>query len=231
MTIYAIFIIICINQNPEGDNPMEEKVFEGLKYLVCYPKDFSKDKKHPLVLFLHGAGTRSDVTDKLRNGTSLTNIQKHQDERGYIIVAPLCPEESNWNEQMAVLIRLTETYRELPYIDKQRIHVTGKSMGGYGTWAICTLKPHWFASAMPLCGGGIGGFASSLVDVPIRAFHGLRDTAVDPIESLQMAKAVNLAGGHAELILFAELTHNCWTTVYSDEKNLDWLLSFKKESK
>ena len=39
-------------------------------------------------------------------------------------------------------------------------------------------------------------------------------------------KAVNMYGGHAELILFPELEHNCWDEVYSDEKNYDWLLSF-----
>ena len=209
---------------------MEEKIFDGLKYLVYYPKNFSEDKKHPLILFLHGAGTRSSSADKLKGGTSLENLQKYQDERGYVIVAPLCPEESNWYEQMNVLLRLVETIRQLPYIDKTRVHVTGKSMGGYGTWAICTLKPHWFASAMPLCGGGIPGFSKYLVDVPFRAFHGLCDTTVDPIESLQMAKAVNAAGGYVELILLPHVTHNCWTPAYSDENNIDWLLSYTKEN-
>jgi len=64
------------------------------------------------------------------------------------------------------------------------------------------------------------------VDVPIRTFHGLRDKTVDPIESVQMAKAVNINGGHAELILFPELAHNCWDAVYTSEKNYDWLLGF-----
>ena len=66
----------------------------------------------------------------------------------------------------------------------------------------------------------------NLVNLPIRAFHGLCDQVVDPIESLQMAKAVNMQGGHAELILFPELGHTCFYSVYSDEKNYDWLLSF-----
>ena len=102
-------------------------------------------------------------------------------------------------------------------------------MGGYGTWALATLYPKWFASAMPICGGGIGGFAKNLVDIPIRTFHGLCDTTVDPIESLQMVKAINLAGGKAELILFPGLKHNCWDAVYTDEKNYDWFLSFTNQ--
>ena len=83
---------------------------------------------------------------------------------------------------------------------------------------------------MPVCGGGLGGFAFKLVDVPIRTFHGLRDTVVDPIESLQMVKAVNMAGGYAELILFPHHPHNCWTDAYTDEKNFQWLMSYTKEN-
>ena len=38
---------------------MEEKIFEGLTYLISYPKGFDKEKKYPLVILLHGAGSFS----------------------------------------------------------------------------------------------------------------------------------------------------------------------------
>ena len=204
---------------------MEEKALAELRYLISYPAGFQKDRKYPLVIFLHGAGTRGHDMNRLQNNSCVQNLLKRQDERGYILLAPLCT-RGNWNEWMSLLIRLVETCRAAPYVDESRIHLTGNSMGGYGTWALATLHPYWFASAMPVCGGGIAGFAMNLVHLPIRAFHGLRDTTVDPLESLQMAKAVNTHGGHAELILFPDLEHNCWDAVYSDEKNYDWLLSF-----
>ena len=204
---------------------MEEKFFEELKYLISYPEGFEEEQTYPLVIYLHGAGSRSETTEILRRNSCFLNLQKRQTARGYILLAPLC-RRGNWNECMAILIRLIENMRELPYVDKARLHLTGNSMGGYGTWMLSTLRADWFASAMPLCGGGISAFANELVDLPIRAFHGLRDQRVDPSESLQMAKAVNLEGGHAELILFPELPHDCWTAVYSDERNYDWLLSF-----
>ena len=204
---------------------MEEKIFEGLKYLISYPEGFQGNKQYPLVLFLHGAGGRSDTTDRLRKNSSVNNLLKRQNARGYILIVPLC-HRGTWNEWMSVLVHLVKEYRETPYIDKTRIYLTGYSMGGYGTWTLATLYPNWFASAMPICGGGIAAFAMNLVNLPIRTFHGFRDTVVDPVESLQMAKAVNLQGGHAELILFPEQGHNCFYTVYSDEKNYDWLLSF-----
>ena len=50
-------------------------------------------------------------------------------------------------------------------------------------------------------------------------------------ESMMMAKAVNMAGGHAELILFPELPHNCWDTVYADDQNYAWMFSFTADRK
>ena len=204
---------------------MEEKVFEGLPYLISYPEGFQEDEKYPLLIFLHGAGTRSENTEILQKSASLLNLRKRQDTRGYILLAPLC-KNGDWFAWMTPLLHLVGEIRELSYIDETRLHITGNSMGGYGTWEFSSLRPDWVASAMPICGGGLGGFAKNLVDVPIRTFHGLRDKTVDPIESVQMAKAVNNAGGHAELILFPQLSHNCWDAVYTDERNYDWLFSF-----
>lgn len=113
-------------------------------------------------------------------------------------------------------------------MDQTRVYLTGNSMGGQGTWDLSALRPDWFAAAMPVCGGG-NVMSKQLVDLPIRSFHGLRDEIVDPAVTLQMVKKVNLAGGHAELILFPQCKHNIWDEVYDDERNYDWLFSFTTE--
>lgn len=209
---------------------MEENIFEGLKYLLSFPKGFRQDQKYPLIIFLHGAGTRSDSLERLGRNANVGRLLERQDARGYLLLAPLCP-NADWNEWMKPLVGLVKHYRTLSYIDETRVYLTGNSMGGYGTWTLATHHPDWFAAAMPVCGGGVPAFTKGLVDLPIRAFHGLKDTLVDPIESLQMVKAVNRNGGYAELILFPECAHNCWSAVYSDESNYDWLLSFTTERK
>ncbi|MBQ8893945.1 MAG: dienelactone hydrolase family protein [Clostridia bacterium] len=203
----------------------EQKQFKDLKYLISLPEEPAEGERFPLVIFLHGAGTRSENTALLERNSNFVNLYKRQQARGYVLLAPLCS-VNNWNEVMPTLLELVDTVRNAPYIDSKRVHLTGNSMGGYGTWELSSLRPEWFASAMPVCGGGIPWMAGKLVDLPIRTFHGLCDPTVDPIESLQMAKAVNKKGGHAELILFPELAHNCWDRVYSTEANYDWLLKF-----
>ena len=203
---------------------MEEKVFDGLTYLISYPEGFQADKKYPLVIFLHGAGSRGETAARLHKNFSLSCIRKRQNARGFILLAPHC-KGVTWNEWMTPLLHLVEQFRELPYVDDTRIHLTGNSMGGFGTWTLTSLRPDWFASAMPVSGGA-NGFARRLVDLPIRAFHGLCDEIVDPFLTLQAAKDVNTAGGHAEVIFFPYNKHDIWEEVYDDDKNYDWLLSF-----
>ncbi len=203
---------------------IEEKQFAQMKYLLSYPEGFDPQKKYPLVVLLHGAGTRSKETTILRGNSVFVQLKKEQ-TRGYVLLAPLCS-VNNWNEVMQTLIQLVDTVRNSAFIDITRVHLTGNSMGGYGTWELASERPDWFASIMPGCGGGIGWMAEMLKDVPVRTFHGLLDTVVDPIESLQMAKAVNRSGGHCELILYPDLAHNCWDRAYADPANLDWLLQF-----
>ena len=35
---------------------MEERFFEGLTYLISYPKEFDEEKKYPLVILSRSAG-------------------------------------------------------------------------------------------------------------------------------------------------------------------------------
>ena len=204
---------------------MEYCEFQSVKYLLSCPDGSDTHKKYPLVIFLHGAGTRSDELSKLVSNGNFKALNRHRNEKDYVLLAPLCS-VTNWNEVMPTLIALVDDIRHRDYIDITRVYLTGNSMGGYGTWELASLRPDWFASAMPVCGGGMGWMAGTLVDVPIRTFHGMIDTVVEPNESLAMARAVNLKGGHAEVILYPDLAHNCWDRVYGDISNIDWMMAF-----
>ncbi len=57
-----------------------------------------------------------------------------------------------WNDAVlfALLDEIVERYR----VDVDRIHVTGFSMGGYGTWDMALHSPRRIATLSPICGGG-----------------------------------------------------------------------------
>ena len=65
---------------------MEEKIFEGLTYLISYPEGFCEDKKYPLVILLHGAGSREETTESLRKHGCLkeTGKQEAGSAQGYV---------------------------------------------------------------------------------------------------------------------------------------------------
>ena len=63
------------------------------------------------------------------------------------------PEPQPWletDELSALLDEIVEKYK----VDKDRIYVTGLSMGGFGTWALAASSPDRFAALVPICGGG-----------------------------------------------------------------------------
>ena len=202
---------------------IDEYQHKNLKYIFYLPENFEEGKKYPLIISLHGAGSRGMDIDILKRNPCTTRIRAHQ-YKGYIFAAPLC-HGRDWNEIMESVIDWVSELRSRPYIDTDRVYLTGVSMGGYGTWELAMLRPEWFAAIMPICGGGIPAFTKRLINVPVRTFHGLLDDVVDPIESLEMVKALNRFGGHAELILYPDLKHSCWMTVYATEEHYDWLLS------
>ena len=93
----------------------------------------------------------------------LLQIKKRKDARNFIILAPHC-KGVTWSEWMDPLLHLIEQFRQLPYVDETRIHLTGNSMGGFATWTLATLRPDWFASAMPIAGGA-NGFTKRLTEI------------------------------------------------------------------
>ena len=154
----------------------------------------------------------------------LFTCTERNDDLPFVIVVPQC-NKNTWFDHFETLKEFAFEIAGADFTDAARYYLMGVSMGGYGTWELAMIRPEWFAAIMPICGGGIPAFTKKLINVPVRTFHGLLDDVVDPIESLEMVKALNRFGGHAELILFPDLKHSCWIRVYDTEENYDWLLS------
>jgi len=65
-------------------------------------------------------------------------------------------------------------------IDRDRIYLTGHSMGGAGTWHMIAHRPGYFAAAVPVCGHPDPATARTVASVPIWNFHGEKDD-VEPL--------------------------------------------------
>ncbi len=202
--------------------------FEEMQYVMRLPENYEEGKRYPVLLFLHGAGTRGTNINKLKYNAFFKETAKYEDFP-FVTVAPLCHENS-WFDLLETLKRFTLYIRDLPFADTERMYVMGNSMGGYGTWQMGISLPEVFAAMVPLCGGGMYPFAGRLIDMPVWAFHGGMDTVVPPEESKKMVDAVNKRGGNAKLTIYPEKKHNIFAVTYQNKAVFDWLLTHKRIS-
>jgi len=228
----------------------QKKVYaskEGtLNYRIHIPEKMDTGKKYPLVLFFHGAGSPGDDnTRQIVNGPK--DILAYSEATGnpVIILAPQCPKDGRWvnvslkdlnavkpekpSAQMSlVMALLEETVSKLP-VDKDRIYVTGLSMGGAGTWDILQRMPSTFAAAIPVCGyGAEKDKAAAIKDVPIWVFHGNADPTVSVKFSQNMVEALKGVGGNVKYTEYDKVGHDAWTRTYSNQEVLKWLFDQRK---
>lgn len=198
-----------------------------LKYLMAFPESFDPKQKYPVILFLHGAGTRGSNLEKLKNNPFFNEIAKYKDFP-FVILAPQCS-ENTWFDMFERLKDFSADIVRFDFADPKRIYLMGASMGGYAVWQLAMSMPDYFAAAVPICGGGMYWNAGRLVNLPIWAFHGGRDATVFPEESKKMTDAVNAAGGSAKLTIYPENSHDSWSDTYSNPEVFKWLLTNKNQ--
>ena len=206
----------------------ECKQFESLNYIVHYPKRYRAGKRYPVLLQLHGAGTRGITLEQYEASDSFDVISASAGEK-MIIVAPHCTANS-WCDRFETLIRFANWLATAEFTDPARLYLLGGSMGAYAAWQLAMSQPALFAAMIPICGGGMYWSASRLVNVPIWAFHGAKDTTVRPEESTKMVEAVNKKGGQAKLTVYPENAHDAWNDTYRNPEVFTWLLSHKNNN-
>ncbi len=206
------------------------KVISGgyLRYLE-YIGAFNANEKGPLLIYLHGAGSRGNSFSCInRNVGPFGEINKGRDIPA-TIVAPLCHCDT-WFDLFQILSEFIEDNINKDYIDKSRVYLCGVSMGGYAAWQMAISHPEWFAALVPVCGGGMYWNAARLKNIPIWAFHGECDNVVYPEESIKMVNAVKANGGNAKITLYPKTEHNSWEQVFSDDNMWQWMFSQKKNN-
>ena len=200
----------------------------GCNYLLFLPESYGQEEKHwPLMLFLHGAGERgNDLQLVKKHGPP--KIAEKQKDFPFIVVSPQCPKDQWWNDNIDVLINLLDDIVAKYDVDRDRIYLTGLSMGGYGSWALGSKYPDRFAAVAPICGGGMRIMASGFKDVPVWAFHGAKDKVVPLEESEEMVAAINARGGDAKLTVYPDAGHDSWSETYDNQEFYDWLLNHRR---
>ncbi|MCP4513314.1 MAG: hypothetical protein GY826_43725 [Fuerstiella sp.] len=211
---------------------------ETFHYRLMPPLNAEEGKQYPLVLFLHGAGERG--TD---NALQLLYLPEQMAQPRWrerfpcYILAPQCRANQRWvevdwglpethnaptepSDQIKVVLQILETTLAEESIDRNRIYLTGLSMGGVGSWDLGVRRPDLFAAVATICGGADNSTVTALSDVPMWVAHGDADTAVPVRRSRLAVDALRKGGGNAVYVELPGVGHNSWTPSYSDNDGL-----------
>lgn len=226
--------------SPQKGSFYDEKNGNSLPYCLYVPKDYSPKKKYPVILFLHGAGELgNDNTSQLRCISNM--FKKNGDFIAQCIL--VCPQTSVWWNLDGVIpgdgkgtltsaLHLLEDIEKTYSCDKNRLYVTGLSMGGYATWDLLERYGDIFAAGVPLCGGGNAYNGAAFKDIPIRIYHGTADGTVSFSNSKRMYDAIVAAGGkNVELFPLEGYGHDVWNYTYGDRDMFSWLFAQNKANK
>jgi len=226
-TKFIFSILILLISISHANAQQEAKSMAQYKnYLLFVPDTLPDSGQYPLMLFLHGSGER---------GSNINLVKKHgppsfldtNTDFPFVVVSPQCPSNKTWNTQnlLALLDHIEST---LP-IDKNKIYVTGLSLGGYGTWDLAQAAPERFAAIAPICGGGNLENIYKMRNVPTWVFHGAKDNAVPHQESDRLVKQLKEYKSDVKYTLYPNLAHNCWLKTYKNQELYSWLLSKEKK--
>jgi len=211
----------------------EKRIMKTVKlnYLLYLPKGYDNSKKKfPLILFLHGAGERGDDLSKVKIH-GIPKIVEQKDDFPFIAVSPQCPADSWWPAEIDALNALLDDIIKKYRVDKNRIYLTGLSMGGYGTWSLAIAHPEKFAAIVPICGGGDPDKVSAIKDIPVWVFHGAKDSLVKLEQSEKMVNALKQIGGNVKFTVYPDADHDSWTATYDNPELYEWLLQQSKSKK
>lgn len=203
---------------------IEKLEYNGIKYLLYYPKNYVEGKKYPVMFHLHGAGSRGTDFEMFDESSVILRILNREDSplsNGFCVF-PQCSTDT-WFDRFSELLGLVKHIYEQPYVDQSRFNGSGISMGGYAIYQVMQSLPELFHKAIICCGGGMYWNSGRIKDVKFRIFHGELDTAVYPEEARRMYARLKEACADVTLTIYPDCDHNCWDKTYTNYDNLAWL--------
>ncbi len=121
-----------------------------VRYTLYLPPSIEKKKSLPLILVLHYGGT---VTPYFGKDILVYLVEPAFQSLEAIMVSPDCPART-WNNpisEKAILALIDNLLANYP-VDKNKIIITGYSMGAVGTWYFVSRHPGLFSAAIPISG-------------------------------------------------------------------------------
>ncbi|MDF2524055.1 MAG: hypothetical protein K0R31_1696 [Clostridiales bacterium] len=217
-----------------------------LPYNFYVPSNYDPDKKYPVILVLHGVGQRApgQPLDMVLKRTRQATVWAEDSEKGIRQCIVIAPQSTvGWGGAKGVLTTDGQAAYELLQstisafsIDKNRVYITGLSMGGRGAWTVMYNHASDFAAAMPVCGfiddkNTLDYTKFAPLSGRIWTFQAVDDPTVKYSSYETIADGLTSAGVEFKGTVYPSGTffnpnpHFSWIPAYANEKAREWLFS------
>ena len=256
--LFTAFALLAVGTCSPQSKFLERSVtVEGrvYRYRVWLPPHYTKLRRWPVILFLHGSGERGD--DNLRQLTIGLPAFLARDPSRYraIVVVPQCALGHEWYGEMETqaLAALDASIKEFRG-DRRRLYLTGISMGGAGVWFLARHRSLW-AAVVPVCGEVVrqpddpfpiepppdvakmlhapdpyDAVAAAVGPTPVWIFHGADDDVIPADQARRMDVALHARHNDARFTLYEGVGHNAWDRAYAEPSLPKWLLAQRTPS-
>lgn len=233
----------------------------GTGYLEYLPPNYSADpaKKYPIMFFLHGTGETGNGSPGdlekvkaagppklIKDGHSMCFTVNGVEECFIVISPQLGPSKGGWwpniqGELFDYVLNGPHNYK----IDKNRIYLTGLSLGGQGVYMGVgdASLPDIFAAAIPIAAfGNVNGCNISARKIPMWGFHGENDSAIKygdgwtEFMRIQWCKTP-VPTAEYKWTPYPGVGHNAWDKAYTTDHSVqsplniyEWLLTKTKSN-
>ncbi len=177
----------------------------------------------PLFVHLHGAGSRADDVETGKVEIAPQKLaNEFYDDYPCVIIVPTCPPDTSWGDQSEALESLIDTLTNSLPIDRNRIYLSGYSMGARGIGTLIERRPNHYAAALFADGEAKMAWVEPVSTALWFTFSGERD-----LEGAKaVAEAYQAAGKTAHFEGFPDHIHNQihWTLAKT-EGVYEWCFS------
>ena len=139
--------------------------------------------------------------------------------------------ETGWRKTDPDVITILDSVLQNYQADKNRVYLTGASMGGFGTWYYASQYPQKFAALLPVVGYPSVQQAEAVAKagIPVWVFSGGRDPAVETKHFFAGMNKMDELGATMRFTTEQDMFHDVWNRVYAGEDVYHWLLQFTKQ--
>jgi predicted peptidase len=198
----------------------------AVNYLLYLPQGYdAAGKRWPMIFYLHGRSLRGDDPERLK-AYGLPRLVDKDPTFPFIVVSPQCRDEERWTDTSSLVALLDDVVSRYP-VDRERVYLTGYSMGGGGAWRLGGAHPERFAAVAALAATSDTSVVKGLAQVPVWAIHGSADESTPVDDSIKMVDAIKAAGGDATLTILPDRDHNI-VNFYDGKELYDWFLKHRR---